>query len=170
MAAVNISEREVRLATLAGCLALLYVFIQFFLLPEWDSIGKLKDQARVRRTEFKVAEIKMRTLHEIEKRSGLIQLKSELPREEKALEILRVLSQASEKSGLNLIIIKPMLEEKGEGIKFNLTCSGSYKNLYDFLTILYQMRVLILIDSLSAASGGGTKPEINVNIALTAYY
>ena len=125
---------------------------------------------RDKRLDLKVAEGKVRILQAIEKEVGIISEQSELPREEKALEVLKLISQATDKSGLNLIFVKPLLEESGEGLKFSLSCSGSYKELYNFLFILYRLHILVLIDSLDITSSGGHEPVLDIKVALTAYY
>jgi Tfp pilus assembly protein PilO len=153
----------------AGALVF-YVFYQFLLVPQWDNISRLRETVKNKRLDFKVAEGKMRILQAIEKQVGIIPEKSELPREEKALEVLKLISQATDKSNLKLIFIKPLLEESGEGLKFSFSCSGSYRELYNFLSILYRLRVLVLIDSLDVTSSSMHEPVLDIKVGLTAYY
>jgi Tfp pilus assembly protein PilO len=171
MAALKVSEREKNLMILTLGFVIFYVFYQFLLTPEWDNISRLQETVRGKRLELKVAEGKMRILQAIEKRIGIIPEKSEMPREEKALEVLNLISQTTDKSKLKLNFIKPLLEESGEGIKFSLSCSGSYQELYNFLFILYRLRILVLIDSLDITSSGlQHEPVLDIKISLTAYY
>jgi Tfp pilus assembly protein PilO len=170
MAAIKLSEREKNLMILTVGALVFYVFYQFLLTPQWDNITRLRETVKDKRLEFKVAEGKMRILQAIEKQVGIIPEKSELPREEKALEVLKLISQATDKSNLKLIFIKPLLEESGEGLKFQFSCSGTYRELYNFLFILYQLRVLVLIDSLDAVSNTMHEPTLDIKVSLTAYY
>ena len=170
MAAIKLSDRERNLAIITLGFVVFYVFYQFLLTPEWDEITKLRQTVRDRRLELRVAEGKIKILQAIEKEVGIIAVRSELPREEKALEVLRLISQATERSGLTLVFVKPLLEEGGEGLKFSLSCSGTYIELYNFLYILYRLRILVLIDSLNIASSGGPAPRLDIKVALTAYY
>lgn len=170
MAAIKLSEQERLLAIIAlGCV-IFYVFFQFLIAPKLAESGKLKNRLRERRLDLDVAERKLKILAAIEKSVGLVPERSAAPREEKALEVLKLLSQATDKSGLNLVFVKPLLEEAGEGLKFNLSCLGSYRELYNFLNILYRLRVLVLIDNLNIVSSGGREPVLDIKVALTAYY
>ena len=169
MAAIKLSERERNFITVTIGFAVFYVFYQFLLTPMWAEIAKLKDKAREQRLELKIAEGKIKIMDAIEKSVGVVPRKSAAPREDKALEVLRLLSQATAKSGLNLSFIKPLLEDKGEGLKFNLFCSGRYKDLYGFLSILYRLRILVVIDSLDIGTHG-TSPDLDIKMILTAYY
>lgn len=170
MAAIKLSEREKNLMILTLGFVIFYVFYQFLLTPEWDSISRLRETVKDKRLELKVAEGKLKILQAIEKQVGIIPERSEQPREEKALEVLNLISQATDKSGLKLIFIKPLLEEGGEGLKFSLSSSGSYKQLYNFLFILYRLRILVLIDNLDIVSSGPHEPVLDIKVALTAYY
>ncbi|MDD4178469.1 MAG: type 4a pilus biogenesis protein PilO [Candidatus Margulisbacteria bacterium] len=170
MPSVKLSDRERNLLIVTVGFVIFYLFYQFLLTPVWKEIGKLKDSAREKRLELKVAEGKIRILQAIEKEVGIIPIRTEIPREEKALEALKIISQATAKSGLNISFIKPLLEEGGDGIKFDLSCSGKYKNLYNFLSILFRLRVLVMIDSMDITSSGGSSPTLDLKISLTTYY
>jgi Tfp pilus assembly protein PilO len=169
-APIKLSDRERNLLIITIGFAVFYVFYQFLLTPKWDEINRLKNTARDQRLEMKIADGKVKILDAIEKSAGLMPERSEMPREEKALEVLRLLSQATVKSGLNINFIKPLLEETGEGLKFSLSCSGKYRNFYNFFQILYRLHILVLIDSLDISSNGGREPSLDIKLALTAYY
>jgi Tfp pilus assembly protein PilO len=170
MPALKISERERTLLIVTIGFVIFYVFYQFLLTPKWDEISRLKDKARAQRLELKVAEGKIKILDAIEKSVGILPERSALSREEKALEVLKLLSQATVKSGLNINFIKPLLEESAQGLKFSLSCSGKYRNFYNFFSILYRLRILVLIDSCDIVSSGGTTPTLDIRLTLTAYY
>jgi Tfp pilus assembly protein PilO len=171
MAAVKLSEREKNLLILTLGFAVFYVFYQFLLTPEWDVITRLRETARTKRLELKIAEGKVKIMQAIEKQVGIVPEKYAMPREEKALEVLNMISRATDKSGLKLIFVKPLLEEGGEGLRFSLSCSGSYKQLYDFLFILYRLNILVLIDGLDVKTNGlQNEPVLDIKIGLTAYY
>jgi len=168
---IKLSEREKNLAILTLAVFTLYVFLQYLLPPKTNEIERLKDKARNARVELKIAEGKKKILETLEKTSGLIpQRETAVSKEERALEVLKSLSNAITRSKLDLITIKPILDAGTEGTKFNLSCAGSYKNLYDFLMILYKLRTLVLIDALDVTGGGGAKPVLNISMTLTAYY
>lgn len=170
MPSIKLSDREKNLLIVTIGFAVFYVFYQFLLVPKWDEIAKLKDKARNQRLDLKVAESKAKIMGAIERSIGVIPERSELPREEKALEALKLLSQATSRSGLNISFVKPLLEEPGEGLKFSLSCSGKYRNLYNFLYILFQLRILVLVDSMDITSSGGASPDLDLKITLTAFY
>ena len=170
MAALKLSERERNLLILTIGFVVFYVFYQFLLTPKWDEITMLKEKARSQRLDLRIADGKIKILDAVEKSIGMLPQKTELTREDKALEVLKMLSQATARSGLNMNFIKPRLEESGEGLQFNLSCSGKYNNFYNFLYILYQLRALILIDTLDITTTGGGSPDLDVKINLTAYY
>ncbi|MCU0641124.1 MAG: hypothetical protein MUC35_03425 [Candidatus Margulisbacteria bacterium] len=170
MAPIKLSEREKNLLIITIAFVVFYVFYMFLLTPKWDEIGQIKDQARTLRLDLRVAEGKIKILDAIEKSVGIIQEKSVLSRDEKALEVLKLLSQATVRSGLTLNFIKPDLDSEGEGLKFGLSCAGRFKNLYNFFSILYRLRILVLIDSMEVLSTGGPNPDLGIKIQLTAYY
>jgi len=167
---IKLSEREKNLAIITLGFLVFYIFYQFLLTPKWNEIDSLKDKARNARVEMKIAEGKKKILEAIEKASGPVLQKTAGSREERALEVLRSLSEAIKKSKLTLISIRPVLDKEAEGSKFNLSCSGTYKNLYDFLMILYKLRIPVMVDALDVAGGGVAKPILNIQMALTAYY
>lgn len=169
MPAVKFSDREKLLLLITAGVAVIYVFYQFLLLPRWDEIGQIRTKARAGRLELKVAESKIKILNAIGKHLGALPGKAELPKEEKALEGFKMLSQATVKSNLSVNFIKPLLDESGDGLKFNLACSGKYRNLYTFFSILYRLPTLILIDTMDITSGGGNSPDLNIKISLTVY-
>ncbi|KPJ65676.1 hypothetical protein AMJ44_09720 [candidate division WOR-1 bacterium DG_54_3] len=169
MPPIKLSEREQKLAVVTLGFFVFYIFYQFLLTPKWDEIGKLKGKAQNARLELEIAEGKLRILEGLEKRVGAVSVKREIPPEERALETLRALAQATSKSGLNLISIKPMIGEE-KGPKFDLSCSGTYENLYDFLRIMRDLEIMVMIDSLKISGGGSRKPELDVKIVLTAYF
>ncbi|MFA4843504.1 MAG: hypothetical protein WC632_00970 [Candidatus Margulisiibacteriota bacterium] len=170
MAALKLSERERNLLIMTIGFVVFYVFYQFLLTPKWDEITMLKEKARSQRLDLKIAEGKIKILDAVEKSIGIMPQKTELTREDRALEVLKMLSQATAHSGLNINFVKPRLEESGEGLQFTLSCSGKYKNFYNFLYVLYQLRALILIDTLDITSTGGASPDLDVKMNLTAYY
>lgn len=170
MAPLKLSDRERNLLIVTIGFVVFYVFFQFLLTPKWDEIARLKDAARGLRLDLKVAEGKVKILDAIEQSVGMVPEKSILPRDERALEVLKLLSQATVRSGLTLNFIKPNLEEEGEGLKFNLSCSGRFRSLYTFFSILYRLRILVLIDSMEIISSGGAAPDLGIKINLTAYY
>jgi Tfp pilus assembly protein PilO len=170
MPPIKLSDREKNLIIITIGAVVFYFFYQFLLVPKWDEIGKFKDRARTLRLDLKVSEGKIRILDAIEKSAGVLPEKTEMSREEKALEILKLLSTATVRSGLNISFIKPLLEEAGEGLKFSLSCSGRYQNLYTFFFILYHLRILILIDTLSVVSSSGPAPDLDIKMTLTAFY
>lgn len=169
-APIKLTEREKNLLIITVGCVIFYIFYQFLLVPKWDEIASLKEKARTLRLDLRVAEGKVKILDAIEKSAGVIPEKSELPREDKALEVLKLLSQATVKSGLTINFIKPLLEESSEGLKFSLSCSGNYRSLYTFFYILYHLRILILIDGMDIASSGGPAPALDIKMALTAFY
>jgi Tfp pilus assembly protein PilO len=166
---LKISEREKKLILAASALVISFLFLQFLLTPQWNEIAKLKEKARGLRLELRVAEGKIKILNTLEQRGEATPQETVQPKEEKALNLLKALSQATAQSGLELNSINPLLEEKTEGIKFNLSCSGKYQNLYDFLIALYQLRILFVIDMMEVRANQGASPDLDIRITLTAF-
>lgn len=164
----KLSDREKILAVATACFAIFYLFYQSLLLPKWNEVGKLKDKARVQRLEFRVAEGKIKILDAVGKEFNPPQT-SELSRDEKALEFLKLLSQATAQSGLEVGFIKPLLEANAGGIKFDLSCSGRYRSLHNFIYSLSHLNLLVLIDNLEVSSNGGTEPALDVKMSLTVF-
>jgi Tfp pilus assembly protein PilO len=167
MAINNFTERERTLAFIALATLIFYFFFQFFLFPKWDEIAKLKSSARAQRLELKVAEQKVRILDALEKRLGSLPEKSMVPRGERSLQVLKNISLATTRSRLNLVSIQPIMGGETGGFQFNLSCTGRYKNLYDFLIALQRQRVMIFIDHLEIVRGG--EEGLNIRITMTAY-
>jgi Tfp pilus assembly protein PilO len=167
---IRFSEREKNLLMLTIAAVVFYAFFQFFLTPKWDEIGALKEQARGSRLQLRIAEGKIQVLDAIEKKVGSLFMQAGETREEKALEVLRGISHAIAGSGLNLLLIKPIITDDQEKLSFTISCSGSYKNLYNFFTQLKNIRGLVLIDNLDVTGTGGKAPGLDIKINLMAYY
>lgn len=169
MPAINLSERERNLGLVTLGFVIFFVFYQFLLMPKWGEISRLKEKARAQRLELKVAEGKIKIIEAIEKKVGALPKSPEVSQSERALEVLKNLSQATAKSGLNLVAIKPIIEAGKEELKFNLSCTGKYQNLYNFLKILHGLRIVVIIDNLYVTGGGSERPILNVEMTLKAY-
>jgi Tfp pilus assembly protein PilO len=165
----KLSAREKNLAVITACAVIFYVVYQFLLVPKWDEIGRLKNQARDKRLELKIAEGKIKVLSALEARAGIGSEKIETSREEKMLEALKRLSQAISASGLKLNYIKPSPESKEEEPKFDLSLMGDYKSLYDFMLFLQKQRTMILVNKLDIKA----EPEsaaLQIEMTLTVFY
>lgn len=167
MPSIKLSDRERNLAVITLGFVIFYLFYQFLLAPKWDEIKKIREKVMKARIDLRIAEGKIKILETMEKKIKAVPLGIEFQREEGALEVLQALSSATSKSGLNLISIKPVIREKEE-LKFELSCSGSYKSLYDFFKILREQQILMLVDSLYITGGGAKKPVLNIKMSLTA--
>jgi hypothetical protein len=157
------------MATLA--VAVFYVFYQFLITPEWAKIAKLRKNLHNARLELKVTEGKIELLDKLEE--GRVEKKPTMvsvPEAERPLAVLRALAQATTKSRLNLISVRPIIGEKRDEFKFDVVCTGTYQNLYEFLSILHGLDIVVMIDSLRVSGGGGRRPELHMKIVLTAYF
>jgi len=169
MPTLKISGREKKLAAAAALVIVFYFFYQFLLTPRWQEISRLRQTARKARLDLIVARAKVRVLEALEGKDALLLKKNAVSREEQALRVLGELSKATSKSNLNLISIKPIVNE-GEGLKFDLICSGRYQDLYAFLRILERAEIAVDIDQLDISGGGSVSPNLRIKIFLTAYY
>ncbi|MDD5382108.1 MAG: type 4a pilus biogenesis protein PilO [Candidatus Margulisbacteria bacterium] len=173
MAPVKLSEREKRLVIITGALLVFYVFYQFLLVPKWGEVGRLKDQARKVRLELRIAEGKMKILEAMEKSLGAMPEMnvSSASNEQKALEVFKAISQAASNSKLNLSSIRPIVDNDQEkGLRFEISCTGKYKNLYTFLEMMHGLNLPIMIDSLEVNGGGETSPTLSIKMQLSAHY
>ncbi len=170
MPPAKLSEREKKLLMVTIAVAVAYVFYQFLITPEWGRVAKLQKNLQNARLELKVSEGKLELLDRLQEgpreRPGAVRV----PEAERPLAVLRAIAQATTKSQLNLVSIRPIIGEKQDEFKFDVVCTGSYQNLYDFLDILHGLDIIVMIDSLRISGGGARKPELNVKIILTAYF
>jgi len=169
MPPIKLSEREKNLAIVTIGALVFYMFYQFLLTPLWDQIPRLKEKARQARQDLKVSENKVKILEALQKQLGVSREKPATSQEEKALEVLRSIARATSTSKLNLNLIRPMASE-GEGLKFELSCNGTYQQMYNFLKIINELKTVVIIDSLEVSGGGAKAPALNIKILLTAYY
>ncbi|MEE8638340.1 MAG: hypothetical protein V3T21_04755 [Candidatus Margulisiibacteriota bacterium] len=170
MPPVKLSDREKKLAAMTLVVFIFYIFYQFLLAPKWNEIAEFNSRLQDARLELNVAEGKIKILESIKKGDGPEPGIIEVPVEERALAVLRAIAQATTKSGLNLISIRPIMGEDKNKFGFDLICMGSYQNLYEFLRILRDLEVLVIIDSLRMSGGGVKRPDLSIKIVLTAYF
>jgi Tfp pilus assembly protein PilO len=173
MPPLKLSKRERNLVMVALGAAIFYIFYQFLLIPKLDEIGTLGAKADKLRLDVKVTESKIKILEAVEKRFGEMRKEQKpvvAPTEEKALEVLRSLSETTSRSRLKLISIRPMIDEKEATMKFELSCAGDYRQLYEFLEILHSLKVLVLVDFLSVAAASDPANGLDIRMSLTAHY
>ncbi|MBN2057503.1 MAG: hypothetical protein JW782_01730 [Candidatus Saganbacteria bacterium] len=170
--AIKLSKREKTLAMIALGAAMFYVFYQFLLVPKLEETDKLKTEAKKLRLELKVAEQKIKILEQVEKRLGTVEQRQPkreaVEVEEEALKVLRALAQTTSSSKLKLLSIKPIIG-KGNTLRFELLCTGTYQQLYSFLEILHGLDILMLIDSLNVTSRGSQSGDLDIKVSLTAH-
>ena len=172
MPPIRLSKRERNLVMIALGAAIFYVFYQFLLTPQWTEIEKLKTEAKKLKLDLTVTESKVKILEAAEKtfaRRKSQEKKPVIEVKEKALEVLRSIAQTTTSSKLKLLSIKPILG-KSDTLKFQLVCSGSYQQLYDFLDMMHNQKILVLIDSLNVTGGGVRNPKLNVKMLLSAHF
>jgi Tfp pilus assembly protein PilO len=163
----KMSEREKLLTYGGAALVIAYVFYQFLLTPTLTKIGQSRETLKTKRLELKMTEDQIKLFNVI---AGRMPKADETPREEKALTILKLISLATNRSGLMLDFIKPLPDESGDDFKFTLSCSGSYRELYSFLFILNHLKIVILVDDIEITSSGGHEPVLTAKVDLTAHY
>ena len=161
------SQREKLLTYGGAALVVFYVFYQFLLTPTLAKIGQARETLKTKRAELNLTEDQIKLFQVIASR---VPKTDEMPREEKALTILKLLSLATNRSGLTLDFIKPLPDESGDDYKFTISCSGSYRELYTFLFILNRLKIVILVDDLEIISSGGQQPTLTTKVDLTAHY
>jgi Tfp pilus assembly protein PilO len=169
---MRFSKREQLVILLAVICAVFYVFYQFLLLPKWGGIDRLRSQVKKMSLDLRVTESKLKILEAAEKRVGELK-QTEKPAAilptSRSLEVLKVLAQTTSKSQLQLVSIKPIVEEGKEGLKFEMICQGNYHQLYSFLTILHNVDLVILLDSLNVTGKNGTRVPLEIKMVLTAH-
>jgi len=170
MPPVKLSEREKKLLMVTIAVGLSYVYYQFLITPEWSKIAKLQKNLQNARLELKISEGKLELLEKLQTGAPEMPETIKVPAAERPLAVLRALAQATSRSRLNLVSIRPIIGEKRDEFKFDVVCTGSYQNLYDFLDILHGLDIIVMIDSLRISGGGERKPELNMKIILTAYF
>ncbi len=172
MPPIRLSKRERNLVMIGLGAAIFYVFYQFLLTPQWTEIDKLRTEAKKLRLDLKVTESKVKILEAAEKSFKVEKVQEKKPVievKEKALEVLRSIAQTTTRSKLKLLSIKPILG-KLDILKFELVCSGSYQQLYDFLDIMHNQNILVLVDSLNITGGGVKDPKLNIKLLLSAHF
>lgn len=170
MPPIKLSDRERNLGIITVGFLVFYLFYQFLITPQLDQIPRLKDKARQARMDLKVSESKVKIMEALQKQLGVsIEKHTLTSKEEQALEVLRSIARATSNSRLNLISIRPIASE-GEGLKFELSCSGSYQQMYDFLKTINTLKTVVMIDNLNVSGGGEPIPNLSLKISLTAYF
>ncbi|MFH1361099.1 MAG: hypothetical protein ABIH69_00360 [bacterium] len=171
---MKVSKREKNLLIISSGFIIFYFFYNFLLTPKLDEYSNVKNKITSDSVELRLLEQKIKVLDQIEK---AVKLKNEkrsslLSDVERSLYILRVLAKSTSQSGLKLIRIKPVQNDKkgDDGVKFELDCRGSYQEFYDFLDILNGLDVVVIIDSMGVVGGGSESPVLVVKFAITAYY
>lgn len=158
-----------KLAMVIVGLLIFYLFFRFVLLVEWNEIDKLKVKLNKSRIDLQLAESKIKVFEVFEAKTGVRAVAPPASKEQRSLEVLQALSEATSKSHLNLISIRPDLSLR-EGMRFELAATGSYANLYEFLGILRELKILISIDELNVSGEDVRNPKLEVRMLITAHY
>ena len=169
MSILNISKREKKLVIAAIAALIFFVSFQYIISPQWGKLGQLRSQLQSKQAELSLAENKLKILESMKKQLGVLLKKSQAPKQEKALEVLSILSSVTAKSKLNLESIKPIIDEQ-DGLKFNLACSGNYQSLYEFIKSLHELKVLVMVDSLNVISQARKSSNLGIQMSLVVYY
>ncbi len=166
MPPVKLSEREKNLAYITLGFVLFYLVFQVFLAPKWNETGRLRLKLRDARLELKIAEGKIEILDNLQRTLGTSDLQANISRDDKALEALRSISQTTSRSKLKLLSIKPTITDTGA--KYDLTCSGTYRSLYDFFGYLREAPMLISADSLYVTGNDAGSENLSIRLSVTA--
>lgn len=166
MPPVKLSEREKSLVYITLGFVLFYLVFQIFMAPKWEEIDRLKLKLRDARLELKIAEGKIEVLDNLQKTLGSANLQANISHDDKALEALRSISQTTSRSKLKLLSIKPTITDTGA--KYDLTCSGTYRGLYEFFGYLREAPMLISVGSLYVTGGDAGSEKLSIRLSLTA--
>lgn len=164
----KLSPREKGLFFTSIGMVIFYLFFQYLLSPGWEESARLSSKAESLRIELKITEAKIKILEALKQKAASLPSRPLASRNERALEVLQQLSQAAAKSNLSLTSIRPLIDFNSDGIKFMLTCSGRYKNLYNFLSSLNQQQIPVLVDVLDLSTSDEIRPTIEIKMTLTA--
>ncbi len=168
---LKLSEREKWLLFATLVFAVLYLFITFLYGPKAAENDSLKEKLKAQKLDLKTSQDKAKILQSLEL-TPLENLRSQKTKEEQVIDALQYISKEVSKLQLNLLFIRPRLEERvvdsAKAVFIDLTFTGRYNDIYKFMAALEKLPILILVDSMDMSKTQG--PNINVNMVLSVYY
>jgi Tfp pilus assembly protein PilO len=168
---IKLTIREKYFVIAAAICVVFYFFNQLYLGPKLDEIQKLNGKIFEAQQQLRVMEIKVGFLEKLQKDLKAMQAEraAAVPSVERAIQVLRLIAQNAAKARLELENIRPMGSE-GDGVRFEITCAGTYQELYTFLKLLRDLDVVVSIDAFNVSGGGSESPVLASKLLLTAYY
>ncbi|MBU0629596.1 MAG: type II secretion system protein M [Candidatus Margulisbacteria bacterium] len=166
----KLSNRERNLLTIMALVIAIYMFDLFFFSPILRELKIAREKRQELRLDLQVAEKKIRILEILQDKSGVIRPDTPSSTQRRALQTLQSISQVTTRSKLNLITVRPIQSQEQGRLKFSLTCSGKYRNLYDFMVYLNDLPIIVIIDILDCFSNGAKDPTLDITMTLIAYY
>ncbi len=168
---IKLSERERWLLFVTILTLVFYVFFQYLYAPRSSENDALTERLKMQRLELRTSQEKARILQNLE----LIPLekqRAKKSKEEQVIEALQHISLEVSKLKLNMLSIRPRLEEKNvdsaKAVFMDIAFTGRYNVIYKFMSALEKLPILIMVDSMSMKKTETS--EINVNMVLSIYY
>lgn len=140
------------------------LLIFFWILPKYPQIVDSKNQVEQKKVELQKYEETLKDLQEKSEKlkeyeEALLKIDSALPLEPYVAQLLNFIQQVAGQSGLSLKSVcsfntteTTIKEEKIKETKIDLTLSGSYPALKNFLSVIEKSARLIEVDKVSFSS------------------
>lgn len=168
---ITLSDRERWLLFITMLLIGFYIFFQFLYIPRADEVAILKEKLSKQELQLNTIEQKVKLLEALELRP-LEKLRAKKTKEEQTIEALRYISSTISKLDLDLLSIKPHMEEKSVGsakvIFIDMTFLGKYNTVYRFMQAFEMLPILILVDSMTMTKSGSEL--LRVSMVVSVYY
>jgi len=168
----KLSERERWLLLITILVGAFYIFYSFLFTPLSSETSSLDQKLNSLKLDLRVSEEKAQLLQNLEI-TPLERLRAKKGKEEQVIEALTYISREVSKLKLNLLSIRPRLQERvvdsAKAIYIDLTFVSKYNDIYKFMQALEKLPILILVDSMSMSKGAEAR-ELNISLVLSVYY
>jgi Tfp pilus assembly protein PilO len=167
-----LSEREKWLLFGSAVAVAYYFFSTFLFLPKMAEIDSLKERIRISQQDLKTSQDKAKVLEKLEV-TPLEKLRQKKNKEEQVIDALQYISREVSKLRLNMLSIRPRMEERtvdlAKAVFIDLSFSGRYNDIYKFMSALEKLPILILVDSMEMTKSK-TGSDVKVTMILSVYY
>jgi Tfp pilus assembly protein PilO len=167
---MKLSEREKWLLLATAVFLAFYFFFNLLYSPKAAENYKMGETLKAKKLELNTAQEKIKIFKSME----LMPVKKTRAKgkEEVVVEALQYISREVSKLKLNMMSVRPRLEEKAvdsaKAVFMDLTFVGNYNTIYRFMSALEKLPILILVDSMDMTKSGSV--DVKVNMVLSIYY
>ncbi|HDP69222.1 MAG TPA: hypothetical protein ENN38_00205 [Actinobacteria bacterium] len=175
---IKISKREQIMLISAVVLLVVVLFGIFVVMPKINQINDLKDQQKKENQKLESAKVTLDRLKALKKNSAKIEaeiaeLNIKMPEDPELPSLLVEINKLAEDAGIDFITISPG-EGLSEGenyseIALQITITGRFFDLVDFLYRIRNHTREIKVNGLSISEGPKKLPHLSVSLRATAF-